>query len=328
MRRALLGLLALPAPAAACSDVIEFDFDIPVDDCPDTDLSCLPPSLTLNVLDSYSDVESTPSYVARGGQVEVSAQGGIGHTTFKVTGGGVVARSAGGVVIRADAAAVGVDVHAGEARDSLWFYAFPVERVRLVPMEQAFLFAAGPVDFALARGAELDVVVRLEGGGQPRLVDRTLIATGDAGVAQLAWDSIHLSPDPDADSIAMALEAESAAADIEVDVAEPTIDAIRPVAGPQLSDPTRPISLTGSFSARICFFGLAGGRPVAGLVWRFEGPGITPHPEGCVEAHRDRASNLSVSAGGLTREFELRFADSTYPVIDPAWTGDSQRASP
>ena len=92
------------------------------------------------------------------------------------------------------------------------------------------------------------------------------------------------------------------------------VDEIQPVVGPYLDDPTRPIDPT-KVSFGFCFFGLARGVPVAGLAWSFGGDGIRGDRDGCAHPGPD-SRHISVSAGGVTREYDIHVAGPTDAALD------------
>ena len=283
-------------------------FDSEPDPCPGTDLDyCLPPSISVYISDSYTDLEAgSEKAAALGGTVPVWVSGGDGGDQLEhdVTGAEVVSEEARALLVRPLEETVTVFAAVGELDDELVFTAHPVDAVYVAPQEQQFRLAeaSGPVEFALARGSlvAVPVVIQLV-GGERRLIDTSLAARGAAVASQSRWDFVEV--DASADPIAIALAGDSVSAQVEIAAADSVLDSIEVVSGPSLSDPDAPIALSPAGEAAICFTGVADGRQIAGLEWVIEGAGVSQN-DGC--AYVDQfTSTLEVSAGGLSRSFEL-----------------------
>lgn len=304
---AMRGLLFLAALALAGCD---FEIDILGDseDEPCTESVpgyCLPEGISIRVNEAYTDLEPGAEQVAAlGGTVPLWVSGGDAGEGLEheVAGAEVVSEEARGLVVRPLEESVTVLAAVGDLDDELVFAAHPVDAVHVAPQEQQFRLAepSGPVEFAVARGSVVPVVIQLVGSDQ-RLIDTSLVARGDAVASQSRWDFVEL--DASADPIAIAVAGDSFDAQVEIAAADSLLDAIEVVSGPTLSDPDAPIALSPAGEAAICFTGVADGRQIAGLDWVIEGAGVMQN-DGCAFVDQF-TSTLEVSAGGLSRSFQL-----------------------
>lgn len=267
---------------------------------------CQPEGISIRVNESYTDLEPGSEQVAaRGGTVPLWVSGGDAGEGLEheVEGAEVVSEEARGLVVRPLEETVTIVAAIGELDDELVLAAHPVDAVYAAAQEQQFRLAeaSGPVEFAVARGSGVVPVVLQLVGGERRLIDTSLAARGDAIASQPRWDFVEV--DASADPIAIAVAGDSVSAQIEIAAVDPVLDSIEVVSGPGLSDPDAPIALSPAGEAAICFTGVADGRQIAGLDWVIEGAGVSQN-DGC--AYVDRfTSTLEVSAGGLSRSFEL-----------------------
>ena len=296
-------LLALLVALCGC----DFKLDILGDDQPagcqwgETGY-CLPNPPTISIADGYADeVDSTAFTFARGGLVALDVYDGDADRDddmeVEVEGGELVSQDDRHMLVRPTAETATVHIAIGGYEDEILLHSLPVDDLALVPLEGQFQLAGAPVDFAIADGAEVAAAVHLV-GGDTRLIDSSMTATGLAVVDQPSWDLVDI--DGSVQPTAFALRADSVAVDVAIDRAGP-LDAIEIVAGPELSDPTGPIQLDSELHALVCFTGVAGGTEVAGLTWTIDGGAAS---DGCALLNQF-ASTLTVSAGGLTRTFDL-----------------------
>ena len=270
--------------------------------------------ISIEVVDDYSEYGAPLRQVlALGGLVELVVEENEpaeGEMSIEVSGADLVSQTDRGLVLRSvglpgpPGDLVRVDAEIDGMRDYLVLAARPVDRVEMRPMEKQFLLADAPVEFGLARGAMVATLIQLFGGDE-RLIDGSLeVTTGPGVFEQLRWDQVMLQGD--AEPAAFSIAADTIAVDIEIAVVEPDIDAIEVMSGPGLADPEQPIQLSAEGDATVCFHGVAGGLPLAGIAWSIEGDHLTAD-DGC--AFLDRyATTLTVSAGGITRSFDLEIA--------------------
>ncbi len=296
-------LLALLLALSAC----DFKLDILGDDQPagcqwgETGY-CLPNPPSISIADGYADsVNGTSFTFARGGQLALDVSNGDADPDddmeVEVDGGDVVSQDDRHMVVRPTAESTTVHIAIGGYDDSILLHSLPVEDLALLPLERQFQLADAPVDFAIADGAAVAVAVHLV-AGDTRLIDRSLVASGSAVADQPSWDLIDI--DGSVQPSAFSLRADSVAVDVAVDRAV-SLDSIEIVSGPTLSDPTGPIQLDSERHAAVCFTGVAGGTAVAGLDWTIDGDSAS---DGCAFLN-EFSSTLTVSAGGLTRSFDL-----------------------
>lgn len=301
------GLLFLATLAlAGCDFEIDILGDSEDDSCTESIPGyCLPEGISIRVSESYTDLDPAAEEVAAlGGTVPVQVSGGDAGEGLEhdVAGAEVVSEEARGLLLRPLEESVTVFAAIGDLDDELVFAAHPVDAVYIAPQEQQFRLAevSGPVEFALARGSVVPVVIQLVGGDQ-RLIDTSLVARGDAVASQSRWDFVEV--DAAADPISIAIAGDSVDARVDIAAADSLLDSIEVVSGPTLSDPDAPIALSPAGEAAICFTGVADGRQIAGLDWVIDGAGVMQN-DGCAFVDQF-TSTLEVSAGGLSRSFQL-----------------------
>lgn len=301
------GLLFLATLAlAGCDFEIDILGDSEDDSCTESIPGyCLPEGISIRVSESYTDLDPAAEEVAAlGGTVPVQVSGGDAGEGLEhdVAGAEVVSEEARGLLLRPLEESVTVFAAIGDLDDELVFAAHPVDAVYIAPQEQQFRLAevSGPVEFAVARGSVVPVVIQLVGGDQ-RLIDTSLVARGDAVASQSRWDFVEV--DAAADPIAIAIAGDSVDARVDIAAADSLLDSIEVVSGPTLSDPDAPIALSPAGEAAICFTGVADGRQIAGLDWVIDGAGVMQN-DGCAFVDQF-TSTLEVSAGGLSRSFQL-----------------------
>lgn len=269
----------------------------------DPRVSYCPGGISIHVVDDYAEYGAPEHVLALGGTVELSVEEvepHPGELSIELDGADPVSQSDRGLVVRAAGPSVRIDAAVDIYRDYLVLEARAVDRVELRPMEKQFLIAADPVEFALARGAMVPTLIQLF-GGDDRLIDGSLEATGPGVFQQDRWDLVTLQAD--SEPAAFAIAADTTAVDVEIAVAGPEIDAIEAMSGPGLADPAQPIQISPEGDATVCFQGVAGGLPLAGLAWSIAGEHLTAD-DGCAFLD-EYATTLTVSVGGLTRTFEL-----------------------
>ncbi|HEY8144713.1 MAG TPA: hypothetical protein VIG06_18675 [Kofleriaceae bacterium] len=299
-------VVSLTLLLAGCSFELDLLGDSEPDRCPGTDLDyCVPPGVSIRVAEGFSDLDpGTDPLVALGGVVPlwVDSGGSQEEVEREVTGGEVVSEDGPALNVRALADPLMVRATVGGQDDEILLDARAVDAVQVAPMEQQFLLAGaeGPVEFAMVADSVVPVVLQLVGGGE-RLMDVSMVATGALAARQSRWDVVEV--DGAADPIALSIAADSAAVEVEIDRALPVLESIEVVSGPDLWDPAQPIVLSSAGDAAICFTGVAAGRQIAGLTWDFDGAGLFQN-DGCAWVNQF-TSTLTVSAGGITRSFEL-----------------------
>jgi hypothetical protein len=299
-------VVSLTLLLAGCSFELDLLGDSEPDRCPGTDLDyCVPPGVSVRVAEELSDVDpGSDPLVALGGVVPlwVDSGGSQEEVERAVTGGEVVSEDGPALNVRAIADPLIVRAAVGGQEDEIVLGARPVDAIQLAPMEQQFLLAEaeGPIEFAVVRDSVVPVVLQMVGGGE-RLMDISMVATGALAARPSRWDLVEV--DGAADPIALSIAADSAAVEVEIDGVDPVLDSIEVVSGPELWDPAEPIALSSSGDAAICFTGMTAGRQIAGLAWDFDGAGLFQN-DGCVWVNQF-TSTLTVSAGGLSRSFEL-----------------------
>ena len=236
---------------------------------------CPPPPFSFEVATRFSDELPDPLYpeetvpppwaVAQGGIVEllVVRQGIDGSLSVDVAGGAEVDSQRDDVVsVRVDDEVATVRAEIGERDTEIDLESRPIDRVRLKSLGGPFRLV-DPASFAMAEGGEADFVVVLEDAGRERrLVDASTAASGDAVLDQPSWDRVRIAAG-EGRPVEVALAAESGARTVEIPTLPPIIDTIEVATGPGLSDPSQPIVLDDHGDATVCFFGLAGGVPLA-----------------------------------------------------------------
>jgi hypothetical protein len=302
MRAALL--VVLLAALSGCDFKLDILGDEPQGGCQWDDTGyCLPNPPSISIADSYSDLTGATSFtIARGGLVALDVWNGDADSQaemeVEVEGGELVTQDDRHMIVRASAETATVHITIGGYQDSLLLSSMLVDDLAVVPLEEQFQLSAEPVDFAIAGDAPIAAVVQLR-AGDTRVLDDSLTATGPAVVDQPRWDLVDI--DAAAEPIAFTLHAETLGVDVAIDRAGP-LDSIEIVAGPALADPTGPIQLDADGHATVCFTGIAGGTSVAGLTWTIDGSAGAS--DGCAFLNLFSAT-LTVSAGGLTRSFDL-----------------------
>jgi hypothetical protein len=264
-------------------------------------------AVTISVVTEYIDLDpATEEIVALGGTVDLAVDDGGAEgaeLVVEVTGGELVTQAGRQLRVRALEETVRVYVEVGGQHDDILIAARPLETIELMPVEHQFRQGPPPLEFSLVRDAFLSVAIHLT-GAETRLVDSSLLTTG-ASVGPDAFGDL-LVVNGTIDPVAFTVAGDSGEADFEIPFAA-AIESIEVVSAPLLSDPEQPITLGDDRMARVCFTAMAAGLQVAGLEWTIAGPGL--ESDGACAFVREDAATLSVSAGGITRTFDLVLVD-------------------